>query len=355
MLILNRSNFIRSLFFSLGLSLLLTTLLVALASAQQSQVITDSLVSQSLNGRTMSISIYLPPSYDEGDTRYPVLYYLHGAAGDHTQWVSSGIQGAMDSMLKEGKVKEMIIVMPSAPKSWYANSSVMGNYADHITQDLVEFIDGKYRILAQRESRAIGGRSMGGNGAMDLAIKHPDVYAAVISHSGVLSWNRLRDSGGFFAEGKYKGTPLNENIALAYSPNPNNSSKYDWPWGVRGVKGDLVEDVWQRWLEHDPVTMVKTHPEDVRQLAIYFDHGTADDVLPVEMARDFDRALAEAGIPHVYEEHNGGHGSAFPSRPAFGIPFLADALSWEIVTSTSAVHPQGKVAAMWASLKVDVR
>ena len=353
----NRSISRYSFPFGLGLGILLATLLVETASAQ-SKVVVDSLVSEALDGKAMTISVYLPPSYDTGDTRYPVLYYLHGGGGDHGQWVGAGIQTAMDSMIEEGEVIEMIIVMPSAPKSWYANSSVKGNYEDCIVEDLVEFIDGKYLTLAQRESRAIGGRSMGGNGALDLAFRHPDVYSAVVSHGGITSWNFLRDSGGCYPEGKYEGNRLSTNIALAYSPNPASPLKYDWPWDARG---NVIPDVWQRWLEHDPMTMIETHQENVRQLQIYFDHGVADDVLTVEMARDFDRALTEAGIPHVYDEHDGGHGSAFASRPYAALPVLSNMLSSEVTSvaqeqptepeSATSVRAKGKMITTWAKIK----
>jgi len=342
-------------------AMLISIALLATSSIEpalaQGKVITDKMFSPSLEGNllkdpsTRYMTIYLPPGYDEGDTRYPVIYYLHGHTLNHTTWVKYwGIHNVMSSLIKQGKAQEAIIVMPDANNkyrgSYYANSSVAGNYEDYITQELVEFIDSKYRTLPQQESRAIGGGSMGGHGAMKLAMKHPDVYCAVVSHSGVLSFNCRKDA-----------IRLNPNkqafqaMAIAYSPNPDNPLLYDYP---ADDEGNLLEDVWERWLEHDPFTLVKIHQENLKRLAgIYFDHGTSDADVVVMQARDFDGALTAAGIPHVYEEYAGGHVDQWTSRLSVALPFLSDLLSSEMIVT--AVNPQGKLAMTWASLKIDAR
>jgi S-formylglutathione hydrolase FrmB len=251
----------------------------------------------------------------------------------------------MDSLLEEGEIQEMIIVIPyGGGQSWYANSSVVGNYADHITKDLAEFIDSKYRTLAQRESRAIAGTSMGGNGAMCLALKNPDVYSTAVSHSGILSW-------GLHVEKVGIRQSYLTSVAKALSPNPDSPDKYDWPWDDNG---ELIEDVWQRWLEYDAVTLAETHPENAERLSIYFDHGAADNVVPVSVSQELDRVLTEAGIPHVYNEYQGG-GHSFSTCFYNALPFLSDMLSSEMIIPTkpmTAVHPHDKLTATWASVKV---
>jgi len=342
--------------------LILLALLFVMDSVQ-SKVITDKMVSESLEGNllndptTRSLTIYLPPSYDTAeDIHYPVIYYLHGYTGNDTVlsgwW---GIPNTMDSLIKQDKAQEMIIVMPNVYNkyggSWYANSSAAGNYEDYITQDLVEFIDRKYRTLPQRESRAIAGASMGGHGAMKLAIKYPDVYRAAVSHRGLLSLNRWQDNVRFNPNAVFNGHLIHRAMAIAFSPNTDNPPLYfDYP---ADDKSNLLDDVWQRWLEHDPVTLVKTHRENLRKLAgIYFDHGKADTVVSIEESRDFDKALTAAGIPHVYEEHNGGHFEPLSPCIYIALSFLSDLLSSEMIV---ALHPQGKVATTWSSLKGDVR
>jgi S-formylglutathione hydrolase len=284
--------------------------LIGVEVALSGEVIKDEIFSPSLEGNllgdsaTRPINIYLPPSYNVENSRYPVVYYLHCYTCNESTWVGCNIQAAMDELIAQGEVQEMIIVMPNAQNkyngSWYSNSSVAGNYEDYITEDLVEFIDGKYRTLPQRESRAVAGGSMGGFGAMYLAIKYPDVYCAAVSHSGPLSFNVIR---GFLHS--LRNDRMFQAMAIAFSPNPDAELLYDYP---TDNAGSLQDDIWQRWLEHEPTGLVSTHQENLEQLAeIYFDHGTVDSVAPISMSRDFDRALTEAGIPHVYEEYVGDH------------------------------------------------
>ncbi|MEC4681055.1 MAG: alpha/beta hydrolase family protein [Nitrospirota bacterium] len=330
---------------------LASLMLVGLIDSIPGEVIKDELVSRSLQGNLLNdpsvkpMMIYLPPSYADENTRYPVVYYLHGFTNTETVWTTNGLDNLMDHLIEQGEVQEMIIVMPNANNrfngSWYANSSVAGNYEDYMTQDLVEFVDRKYRTLPHRQSRAIAGVSMGGHGAMKLAIKHPEIYSTVVSQSGVLSLNR------------WKGVPADINpafpaMAIAFSPNPNQPLGYDYPIDETG---NVREEIWQRWLEHDPVTLVETHRENLKQLSgIYLDHGRSDGVVGIDQARDFDSALTKAGITHVYEEYEGGH--VDPTRFNITLPFLSRTLSTESVTDVSL---QGKLATTWGRIKNSVR
>ena len=311
-----------------------------------SEVVTDEIFSPSLDGNllgdpaTRPVTIYLPPGYDAAETRYPVIYYLHAYTNDHKDWGNQfGIYNAMDELIAQGEVQEMILVMPNAQNkyngSWYANSSVTGNYEDYITKEIVEFIDSKYHTLPQRESRAIAGGSMGGHGAMKLAIKHPDIYSAVVSHSGVLSLNQWRRFASLV--NSYRSLQA---MAVAFSPNPDVPLLYDLPTN---------NDVWNRWLEHDPNTLAKSNQEALKQITgIYFDHGTSDGTVEVTQAREFSQTLTQAGIPHVYEEYAGDHNDQWPVRIRIALPFLSDLLSSDVLT---AVQPESRIAITWASLK----
>jgi S-formylglutathione hydrolase FrmB len=244
----------------------------------------------------------------------------------------------------------MIIVMPDAFNryggSFYTNSSVAGNYEDYITQDIAKYIDNNYRTLPQSASRAIGGGSMGGYGAMKLAMKHPEVYCAVVSHSGPLSLNIRKDMIRLNPGRMLNGYPVHRAWAIALTPNPDSKLLYDYP---ADDEGNLIEEVWQRWLEHDLLTMIQDNIGNLEQLAgIYFDQGRSDNLVSVNEARDFDQALTEAGIPHVYEEYNGGHTDQWTSRLYTALPFLSELLSYEMLTG---VEPVGKLAAMWGEIK----
>jgi len=140
-----------------------------------------------------TVAVYLPPSYDTAPAkRFPTLYLLHGFTADNKAWTGGGYQGmnlqaVMDEMISSGKIRELIVVLPNGWNAYrgtfYTNSAVTGNWEDYIYRDLVKNIDANYRTIARPESRGIAGHSMGGYGAVMLAMKHPDVFSAVYALS----------------------------------------------------------------------------------------------------------------------------------------------------------------------------
>jgi putative tributyrin esterase len=180
--------------------------------SRHSRLVTDSLWSQSL-GIYKHAVIWLPPSYSTNRTRrYPVAYYLHGAYGDETNWTKLGkLDVTLDSLTGAG-MPEMIVVMPDGDDGWYTTWNFLGDYPgcrrahadttkeraatycvpwlkydDYIARDLVAYIDRHYRTRSDRRHRGIAGLSMGGYGAITLALAYPDVFSAAASHSGVLA------------------------------------------------------------------------------------------------------------------------------------------------------------------------
>lgn len=142
-------------------------------------------------GQQLRHSIYLPPNFDaSGATRYPVIYLLHGYGGDDTSWLKSGdLQGAADRLIREGTLPPAIIVMPFASTGWYVDSEGRegtGRWQTAILNDLITFIDARYPTSTDGSQRAIGGLSMGGYGALRLALMEPDEFAAAASLSGAL-------------------------------------------------------------------------------------------------------------------------------------------------------------------------
>jgi hypothetical protein len=183
----------------------------------------------------------------------------------------------MDSLIESGQVKEMIIVVASGDSkmggSFYVNSPVTGNWEDHIVKDVVGYMDGHFRTLPQPESRGITGHSMGGFGALNIAMHHPEVFAAVYSMSpGLFDENGLAESFMFAQERliqdfvdyetELASLPLvdaqrrmfaaPEQFSLAYgyafAPNPDRRPPYfDYPYAEMG--GQLVrnEEIWKKW------------------------------------------------------------------------------------------------------------
>jgi len=319
----------------------------SIVTAQNGRLIWTTIHSPSLEKNLLgdspdkSVTIYLPPGYDNSDALYPVSYYLNGYTANNNMWTNSfHLHIVMDNLISQGKIQEMIVVMPdgfnSYGGSFYTNSSVSGKNEDYITKDLIEFIDSKYRTLKQKESRAIGGGSMGGYGAMKLAMKHPDIYCAVSSHSGVLSFNQRKDDVRLNPNWTQAGYLAYRAWSIAFSPNPDSPVLYDYP---ADENGNIREDVWNRWLKHDPVSMVKDYQDNLRKLrGIYFDHGSWDSIVSVE----------DAGVPHTYEEYPGDHFDQWANRLYIALPFLSNLLSSEMLTG---VEPKGKLAITWGQMR----
>jgi S-formylglutathione hydrolase FrmB len=293
-----------------------------------------------------SVAVYLPPSYHTSPAkRFPTLYLLHGFTANNKAWTGGGYQGmklqsSMDEMIKGGKIREMIVVLPNEQNAYggafYTNSTVTGNWEDYIYRDLVQNIDTNYRTIARSESRGIAGHSMGGYGAVTLAMKHPDVFSAVYALSpcclgmeGDLSsenpaWLktiRLTSKGQL----KAKPEALDEFFEIAFvaisaalSPNPDRGPFYvDFPYQEREGRLEKNESVLAKWRSKMPLYMVDENKENLLKLrGIFIDYGEKEEFSHIRItSRLFSNALAERNVPHVFEVYEGGnHGNKIRER-----------------------------------------
>ena len=288
--------------------------------------------------------VYLPPGYDESDTRYPVIYALAGFTGTGLNmtgfavWEES-LPEQIDDLIVGSDCPPVIVVMPDCftrlGGSQYVNSTATGPYEDYLTDEVIPFVDGELRTLAESERRGIIGKSSGGYGALTLAMKYPDLLAAAACHSGDMYFeyaylrdfpravNALNQYGGVkgflkeFAGATRKGPliPALNIIAMAaaYSPDPEgvpsgDDSELCLPFTL--PEGELIAEVWQRWLAHDPVRMVEHEPraEALRGLKLlYLDAGDRDEYALHLGARIFVERLKALDIPYHYEEFSDGH------------------------------------------------
>ena len=157
-------------------------------------IVEDSLLSPALGGQRRSFLVYLPPSYftPQGRTkRYPTLYLLHGSPGGEYDWLTGGkADQSADALIASGKIPELLLILPDG-NGRPGETSEWGNSFDghqlmetSIAIDLVRYVDRHYRTLADPAYRGIGGLSMGGFGAMNIAVHHPDIFGFVISLGG---------------------------------------------------------------------------------------------------------------------------------------------------------------------------
>ena len=292
------------------------------------------------------VVIYLPPSYDVSPAkRFPTLYLLHGFLGNNKVWTmkelpGNSLQPMMDEVIRSGKVQEMIIVAPSAwnkyKGSFYTNSTVTGNWEDYIYRDLVQHIDANYRTIARPESRGIAGHSMGGFGAMTLAMKHPDVFSVVYALSpccfGIegdfgsenpawLKTLRLTSKEQLGAGPKslddFYQTAFVA-LAAAFSPNPERGPLYvDFPYQERNGTIEKNETIYAKWRSKMPVYMVEENKANLLKLrGIFIDYGQKEEFPHIRItSQQFSKALTDRSVPHIFEIYEGGdHGNKVRQR-----------------------------------------
>jgi enterochelin esterase-like enzyme len=144
-------------------------------------VITRQIQSEAI-AQEKSYNLYLPPNWCNLDN-LPLLVMLHGYYGDNTDWVNQGhLDEAATGLILAGEIDPLIILMPDGDNSFYINGS-QGDYETYIVTELVGTVDQDFPTAATRETRFIGGLSMGGYGALYLGLRYPEMFSAIGAHS----------------------------------------------------------------------------------------------------------------------------------------------------------------------------
>jgi S-formylglutathione hydrolase FrmB len=282
------------------------------------------------------VTIYLPPGYATSGKRYPVIYYLHGFAWSDSLLVASDhINQLLDKGISSGKIRPVIVVMPDEytlyKGSFYTNSSLTGNWADFTGQELVKFIDQHYRTIANKESRGVAGHSMGGHGALKMAMMFPDVFSSVYALSpAILSLDQdFGPTGAGFKRAQQIKT-VNElvsgwsevqanlvvAIGRAYSPNHSKPPFYaDLPFTYEHDSLITNNKILAVWNENSPLNMVDRYVENLKKMkAIKLDWGRNDEFTHIPVTcKLFSQKLEALGINHYAEEYIGTHGSKVSS------------------------------------------
>ena len=278
-------------------------------------------------------TVHLPEGYDNSDEHYPVLYFLHGFGANH--YLAYGeIHDTVESLISLGQVDPFIIVRPDGSASpylgsFYTNSALYGDFEDYIIHDLINHIDSTYRTIDHRLYRGISGHSMGGYGATKLGIKYYHLFGSVSSHSGALVFNNLTDLiPDLMSETSWNPLglflPTNGIVSLfmfgasgAFSPNLNLP-----PWYVDlpiNYNGEIVEPVWDLWVQHDPLHIAQDSIDVLPLLDYYLDCGDQDEYYFKEHAINFHGFLDSFNIDHEYHIYSGNHWSGFDNRFTFSL------------------------------------
>jgi len=170
----------------------------------------------------VTLHVLLPPSYLTTTRSYPVVYFLPGFgeyAGEIEAYQSSAFQAAFAA----NPDHEFIVVGVTGSNrlggSFYVNSPATGNWEDYVMQEVIPFVDGKYRTIKSRDARGLYGFSMGGFGAFNLGLKHPDIFAAVFAASpGLLAPDGLKNAMPTWDNG------FLEAYGAAFSPDLNGKA-----------------------------------------------------------------------------------------------------------------------------------
>lgn len=214
--------------------------------------------------------VIAPEDYRATEKPYPVLYLLHGWSGNFAGWLTDAPQ-----LRQHADAYQMLIVCPDGGyDSWYLDSPVDSTvrYDAYISKEVVGFIDYYYHTRREPAGRAIAGLSMGGHGAITLAIKHPGIFGAAGSMAGGLDLRPFKKNG----------------------------------WDLKGVLGDPLSH-WANWEAASAVNFVPQLKG--RDLPLIIDCGVDDFFL--ETNREMHRRLLEADIPHEYTERPGEHSSEY--------------------------------------------
>ena len=283
--------------------------------------------------------VYLPAGYEASQTRYPVFYYLHGLTGDERNWIKGGhLDDAADQLGLAA-----IVVMPDGDDGFYSDAVTpvdydacmkdgtglfmpmmqrhdktcvhQRNYETYVIKDLVGDVDANYRTIAKREGRGLAGMSMGGFGALELAMRHTDEFSAAASHSGV---DALLYAGPH-PYGTGIVTLVTDVSKWGRTGDPQINAIGEW---VRGIFGPDIAN----WKAHDPATLIDQLKPG--QLALYLDCGTEDEFgLDAEAEYLHDR-LKDRKIEHEFFIGPGHHAFDFwgPRLPK-SLAFLRDHLA----------------------------
>jgi S-formylglutathione hydrolase FrmB len=304
--------------------------------------------------------VYVPPGYDaDPERRYPSLYAIQGLTGQLDMWRNRSpfrrnFPELADKLFAAGEAPPCVIAWvdcwTSIGGSQFLDSPATGRYHSYLCDEVVPFVDARYRTLDAAEHRGIMGKSSGGYGAMITPMLRPDLFGGLATHAGDALFEHcylpefrdavraLRDEydGSFerfweeFGSRPALSKPSDMTLlnvwcmAACYSAEPDGTVLL--PFDLE--TGELNEDVWKRWLALDPVRMAPRNAQALQGMrAIYIDAGKRDQFFLDLGAQAFRRALARIGVSDVFFELFDGTHSSIEYRYPLAVKYLAERLT----------------------------
>lgn len=301
-----------------------------------------------------SFPIYLPPGYSKNPAKgYPVFFLLAGYSGRGSAYLADNsafgtpLQHQLDVAIQETRLPPCIVVFPDFTSrlgcSQYVNSTANGRYMDYLCDELVPFIDEKYPTRRDRKYRGVAGHSSGGFGALVTAMLRPDVFSVICSSAGDSFYEvsllkqinaviiEVERAGGleafvkrFFEFRSASTIPsssfdcmLTLQMASCYAPNPGKPPIYgDLFFDLK--TGEVIPEIWEKYLAWDPVRMVEQHQEALRKAELVLLESGLQDEHALQLGhRQLAARFQKYGVRHEIVEYPGthsGHHWRFESR-----------------------------------------
>ncbi len=288
----------------------------------QSEVLEDNLAGTPAKRKLV---VSLPPSYYDAEKSYPVVYYLHGFGELAGAYIADNDE-ALHAAFQNG-AKEFIFVEVDGGSSFYVNSPVSGRWEDYVMSEVIPFIDETYRTLPKAESRGICGFSMGGFGALNLAMRHPDVFGAVYAMSpGLLTEDGLAEA----METWGYDSAFKASYARAFAPNPDAELLGDIP-AMDGSEADnAVIEQWKNGFGNLPEKLNAYLALGTPLRGIGLCYGTKDNYGWIPKGTAYFSSLLEGkGIAHTLYTFTGSHTQPTDGMTEHLLPFFNETLIYE--------------------------
>ena len=271
--------------------------------------------------------VYLPPGYPDQDRRFPSVYLLPGYGGSVASWARRPVFGRtvlemIDEAFATGQAPQAVVVSVDGwtryGGSQYVDSNGTGRYHSYLCEEIVRYVDDRYRTIADRDHRAVLGASSGGFGALVACMLRPDVFGGCASHAGdafyevayqprlpevvrslrswdgdIMAW--WTDFQARWPDGRPAERILQYvlGVSACFSPGPGGAPVL--PVDTR--TGEIQPDAWQRWLDWDPVRMIPRHVDQLRSMrGVWIDAGSEDEFFLDLGAQALHRVLAASGM-----------------------------------------------------------
>lgn len=234
------------------------------------------------------IGVYLPADYADAknaDKRYPWAIWLHGRNENQRKFHVEGGAQILDELRGKGEIPELIFVAVSmGGNPIYVDGTRAGDQETLITKTLVNFVEGKFRVAKDRAQRAVMGVSIGGFGALKIAMRNLDTFGAVAAHSSAV----------------FPADP--ENLPPGYAGRVQRMLESG---GLDAVFGNPIEK--DKWAREMPMALAGNLELDkLKTLRIYFDAGTDDRYGFAPPNEELHKLLDKRGVPHTFELVQGG-------------------------------------------------